>query len=882
MSERMRFGARTAALLIVLTVLPPLGGVIRRLPIVLSRSSVDVPLTGWLIAGPFAGSGQNALFRDYLKVAGGEAALRAREGDLADWGLGRSVRWRPATPDNDGIIDFRKIFPDKFRSIAYAYTEIVSDEDRYAVATIGSGIYVQVRLNGEIVHETRIFRATVRDEDTVLLPLRKGTNRVLVKVEHMGLAWKVQWTTHFPTAGFFVNEKKNVIPDFRVGEPVDAWGQIEVANVSNGALADVRVEVVEDLNVLPTRSDSITLGAGDVRFVPFRIRTRKAVAESQDAPLRIRISSGPELCEFEAKPRIRKPGEYFVATYRSAVDGSVQPYSILLPGSFDPTRTYSLIVLLHGSHVTTWGRNIESYEPKEWAIQMAPHDRGNNDYRDIGEVDLYEAMRELSEHYRVDPDRTHLSGHSMGGYGVWFQATRHPDKWASISPQTATTDLSIDNPTLLGADNVRQLIFQRQLIESWSPITFAENLLHVPAYVMHGARDEKLSVEHARRMTARLAHLGYSYVYDEVSGEGHWWGEKGNGYGVDCVDKKEISDFFLQHSVRVRSPRRVVYKTDDLRYRQAYWVAIDELERANRLASIEAEVGASNEITVKTENVAQLRLNLDDRIVAMNEPVTVAINGKLVFSGPAPSGRVITLRHRADGRYSQILERAAGRDAGSGHAADRRRVEALLDEEGKIERLMPATDEAPKKSGLLYGPIVGAFDRPFLFVLGTQGSDSRSQLVNAAARDAAQSLARDWMARANGIVQIKSDTDVTDEEIGSRNLFLFGSVETNSIIARINDRLPIRFSKAELLVGKRTVSGSDLGLIAISPNPLNPLRYVVIVGGLTAESFRTAARLRLTDLPDYVVFDRWTLQGERVNLKEGGFFDNAWQVVHQE
>lgn len=70
-------------------------------------------------------------------------------------------------------------------------------------------------------------------------------------------------------------------------------------------------------------------------------------------------------------------------------------------------------------------------------------------------------------------------------------------------------------------------------------------------------------------------------------------------------------------------------------------------------------------------------------------------------------------------------------------------------------------------------------------------------------------------------------------------------------------------------------------MLVVRPNPLNQSKYVVIVGGTTPRSMEIAARLRLTDLPDYVLFDGHTLSGKRVEFVDGGFFDKRWQIPNR-
>ncbi len=817
----------------------------------------------WLVAGAFPSEGSNALFKDYLAPQK-ETNLRAKAGDEAGRNPAGTIYWHEAAV-NDGAIDFSKMFPRERRAVVYAYAEVELPEAGVRVATIGSGKNIQVRLNGEIVLESRLSRKPEADKDTLVLPLRKGVNSILVKIEGGGNDWKLRWTTHQPAGKVFVNERNTIIPDFRANEAVSAWGQIEVAGASRAELKNVAVETVEDDLVFPSRAESISLRAGEVARIPVWITAKRPANQSGEKPIRLRITADGEEQFVEFKPRVRSASGYFVTTYRSAVDNSVQPFSILLPPSFDPEKTYPLILLLHGAHVTDWGQNIVAYDAKDWAIQVAVHDRGNNRYRDIGEVDIDEVLAEVRNRYQIDSDRIYLAGHSMGGYGTWWQATRRPDMWASVSPQAGYADYTL---YLRGESARLQKPFQKHLLESWSPLFFAENMLHVPAYVVHGAKDDNVSVEHSRKMTARLHELGYRFDYYENPEGGHWWGPRSKNYGTEIVDNPKIWQFLLKTERRAQAPRKVIYKTDTLAYRKAYWVTVDELQKANQMSRIEAEIIVPNQLSVVAENVRQFTLDLNDKLCETDKPVTVKINNRTAFKGMLPLSGQLTLRLEENG-FLQILKNPENQPT---------TLVAELDSNGHAARFSERENPPLQKTPKIYGKISDAFNKPFLFVVGTQGADAKSNSLNKAAKRAAERLAREWMMRAEGIAEIKRDVDLTQTDIESRNLILFGNAATNSIIAQINDRLPLRFSGVGFIAGNKKITGEDLGMVLIAPNPLQTNRYAVIVGGTTANSFETAARLNFNELPDFVIFDNRTLAGAKVDFLGGGFFNKFWKL----
>ena len=66
-----------------------------------------------------------------------------------------------------------------------------------------------------------------------------------------------------------------------------------------------------------------------------------------------------------------------------------------------------------------------------------------------------------------------------------------------------------------------------------------------------------------------------------------------------------------------------------------------------------------------------------------------------------------------------------------------------------------------------------------------------------------------------------------------KNLVLFGDPQSNAIIRRINDKLPVRWSGDDIVVGEQRFPARDHTLAMIYPNPSDPDHYVVLNCGLT-------------------------------------------------
>lgn len=827
----------------------------------------------WLVLGGFPDRGDNSLYKDFFKPSSSEQRVRPRSGDSMHTMSGATLRWRDISVQQNVFLNVGTVVPAEKKGIAYAYTVLLSEKEETIAATFGHSGSLRVWLNGELVHENRISRKPEPDKDVLVLSLKKGKNAVLVKIGGTQPYWGFYFKEHRPSTKLFVNDRLIILPDVRAGEFLRAWGQVEVANVSADSLFGMTVEVIGDRLMVPSRTSSLTLGPGDVRRVPFWLQTKTAVSESVAAPFQLRISGREEECLVQCTPRIRRRNEYFVTTYRSGLDGSVQPYSLLLPTTLNPDSAYPLVVLLHGAWVTDWGQNIISYDSKEWIIQVAVHDRGNNRYRDIGQVDLDEVLHEVKRNYRIDGDRIFLAGHSMGGYGTWFQATKHPDRWAAISPQAGYTDYFLYHPAMSDAQD--NSVFKRKLLEDWSPLLFAENLKYVPAYIIHGAKDDNVAVEHSRKMAARLKDLNYTFIYDENPGQGHWWGPRGAKYGIEVVDKPPIWSFFQEHHHRQKNPRMVLYKTTSLRYNTVYWVTIDELDTVYAPAQIRAEISGENKIEIVSNNITQFTLHLNDSLINTRLPVELTVNGRVAFEGCAPRSLGVTLRKTMDGGYTMLMKN----DDLSIPSLDRTdgwSVAGELDKHGGVSKLAEWNDDLLKKTPSLFGPVVDAFNSKFLFIVGTS---NRKRAMSEAIQKSADRMARTWESFANGIVRIKKDSQITIEDIVGNNLVLFGNETSNTVLAQIKGRLPIRFSGNKVVVGKDEYAGDDVGAVMIYPNPLSQSKYVVVIAGTTPASYDLASRIPVSELPDYVVYDRHSFEAEEVEFRASGFFDKYWNVT---
>jgi hypothetical protein len=148
----------------------------------------------WLVLGyiplpvpaklPAAQAVGKAFGQDLLAPVGGEANLTATGG--VQVGLsGTTFVWRAVTAPKTVIPLFQEDdgrYSEK--SAAYLYAEIVSPKDEPATLRLGTDDAAKVFLNGRQLFQWDGVRSATPDGDTIVLPLIKGANRLVVRIDN--------------------------------------------------------------------------------------------------------------------------------------------------------------------------------------------------------------------------------------------------------------------------------------------------------------------------------------------------------------------------------------------------------------------------------------------------------------------------------------------------------------------------------------------------------------------------------------------------------------------------------------------------------------------------------------------------------------------------
>jgi dienelactone hydrolase len=539
------------------------------------------------------------------------------------------------------------------------------------------------------------------------------------------------------------------------------------------------------------------------------------------------------------------PGKSVLA-YRSAVDGSVQPYALTLPATFDaasPDRR-PLHVVLHGrgdtlNEVSFIRQHDGKPAPDEadW-IQLDVYGRGNNAYRWAGETDVFEALADVLRRYRIDERRITLWGFSMGGAGAWHLGLHYPSRWSSVGAGAGFVDFYKYQKVTEPLPD-----YQDKPLRIYDATGYALNLANVPFITYGGELDPQLAASLTMQAAAKEAGTPLQLLIG-----------KGMGHKFDDDSRAKFMAFHAEQSRTGRPAfpgrREIRFVTYTPKYNRCEWLTVEELQRMYEPATVESKVDDDGVLLVTTGNVAALT-------IARGVADRVRIDG----------GDPVDLNGAADGLLPDVY---FVRDTDGG-AWD------VLDYDDSLQF---ADTSARHKRRDLQGPIDDAFMQPFVCVRAT--GEAWSRPLEAWADWTLSRFVREWDKWMRGRVTVVNDTDVTDEMLATKHLVLFGDPGSNSVLARVVGELPLTWKPEAISIGGRTFDTASHGVALIYPNPLSPRKYVVVNSGMTLHDgdFRKSNAWLFSKLGDVaaVKFEKAETGTYTELTAWAALFDSNWRL----
>jgi predicted esterase len=226
--------------------------------------------------------------------------------------------------------------------------------------------------------------------------------------------------------------------------------------------------------------------------------------------------------------------------------GATYRYQVYLPEEYrrDEHRQWPIILALHGrgerGSEGMWQTQIGLPQavrdhPERWPfIIVMPQCPLGSVWTDADMLAMaIAALDEETAEFHGDPERTYLTGLSLGGYGAWELAKTYPHRWAAI---------------VVAAGGV----FWSYAPERWQesatlPAEYAKPLGRTPVWLFHGAEDPVVPPRESELMFDALK---------ESDGHVRLWMYQ--GFKHDCwtraYDEPELPRWLLAHHAAINGP----------------------------------------------------------------------------------------------------------------------------------------------------------------------------------------------------------------------------------------------------------------------------------------------------------------------------------------
>ena len=534
--------------------------------------------------------------------------------------------------------------------------------------------------------------------------------------------------------------------------------------------------------------------------------------------------------------------------YASKIDGSVQPYGLVVPASYQGAnaRKFRLDFWFHGrgetlselAFINDRQKSPGEFTPPDTFV-LHLYGRYCNANRFAGEVDLFEALDNVRKYYLIDENRLVVRGFSMGGAACWNFATHDAGLWAAAAPGAGFSETA-DFLKVFQNESLKPAWYEQKLWRLYDATDYAVNLFNCPIVAYSGEVDRQKQAE--------------DLMAKALKGEGieltHIIGPK-TAHAYERVAKAEVSRRIDSIAAIGRNPvpDKVKFATWTLRYNQMLWLTVDGLEQHWDQARVDAEIDRpANLLKATTKNVSALTFLMPPGSCPFDNtrPVRVVVDGQKLEATAVMSDRSWTTHFHKQGRKWAVIE--------------------------------SADDSGLRKHHGLQGPIDDAFMDSFLLVRPT--GQPMNEKIGAWANAEMKHAIEHWRRQFRGDALVKNDSDITDEDITSNNLVLWGDPSSNKLLAQIAGKLAVRWDAQGVHTPQADYPSDRYVPVLIYPNPLNPKRYVVLNSGFTFREYDYLNNARQTPkLPDWAIIDINTPVSSRApgGIANAGFFGEQWE-----
>lgn len=471
----------------------------------------------------------------------------------------------------DSVLNFKNFINPNINRVIYVLEYLYKQEADDRILTLGSDDGIRVWLNGEEVYSRNVWRGIKANNDFVKINFREGWNTLMYKVSQGDGGWGLYRNFRYvndlkaiirSNAYDIYNdliESTIIDEDSPLTLKIDPRSNTDSFNTMNILITDISSESEEDSYIDTSFSTSkipeqISLpksfsGKGkfsvsitensDVIFsesIPFfyakefesvkktvQIKSYeneigwakknallKLYEKGNKASTRMRSEALWDVLSYNSSVPDITPG-FNILGYRSKLDGSIQTYTLLYPGT---ASEYPLIYIMHGeynkdsdywnsyeggSHSIMVARIAESID-NDVAIAMT-HGRGIKNYLDGAEEELPLINDQLKDFMEIE------SSHIL----VWSRGA------TSLFELLKIIEINIESVGIISPFVPDDEVEMQQLI-SYIKLNYPD----LKWFIRHGLNDEDSPISRTRKFVKLLGDNGITVNYKEIPYSTHW------------------------------------------------------------------------------------------------------------------------------------------------------------------------------------------------------------------------------------------------------------------------------------------------------------------------------------------------------------------------
>ncbi|TDL27220.1 hypothetical protein BD410DRAFT_713943 [Rickenella mellea] len=515
------------------------------------------------------------------------------------------------------------------------------------------------------------------------------------------------------------------------------------------------------------------------------------------------------------------------------------------------------MLALHGAGVdvlsmTLWAEAIPRQQHR-WVVIPTGRTAWGLDWHGPSAQDAFASVNALSGILRgqqvwkpwgFDPDiKIMLLGHSNGGQGAWYLASRDPDKVLGVVAAAGYIKsqlyVSLTHSRRSGhfLDPSLRGILESSLMPDDNDL-FLSNLVDMPVFVIHGANDDNVPTWHSREYysTLRSWRSDANITYREDPGVRHWYPE--------MFQKDDVKAFLgsLSHNDSLPSKSFTLTVGHPSQSGSLHGWTIDNQRIPGRLSRLHVVIEDGG-LRVQTVNVHQFSFKPAD----IPKVSILSIDGKTFRFSPESGVSVHLLFYvasTAQGSQSEEPGRRQKRSIPPG------RLLNILESSTPLSIVVPDVDRYP--------------------------------MALSVALRIAHNLAVYHQLDAEILTDSEAIEYVTHGTLSSGNLIIVGGYE-NTFTQYL-----LKFEETEFAVsdgiftfGQSPIDRPSTGIIFTHPHPVNVNSMALIVSGTDESGLERA--LRLVPLRTGVPVPDWILIGDEADNRGGagiigaGLWDRDWR-----